>query len=77
MRITIQAPNEGGPQLEATRELQRAFVVPHHADIQTRGGRQFADSSIAIILAREADALKARWLYSNWLEYERSHADKP
>jgi hypothetical protein len=59
MRITIQAPSEGGPQLESNRELQRAFVVLHRADIQTRGGGQFADSSIAIILSHEADAVKA------------------
>jgi hypothetical protein len=59
MRITIQAPSSGGPQLATNRELQRAFVALHSADIQTRGGGQFADSSIAIILSRDADAEKA------------------
>ena len=59
MRITIHAPDEGASQLETGGELQRAFVVLHRADIQTRGGGRFADSSIAIILAREVDALKA------------------
>jgi hypothetical protein len=59
MRITIQTPSGGALQLEANRELQRAFAVLHHADIRTRGGGQFADSAMAIILARDADALKA------------------
>jgi hypothetical protein len=58
MRITIHAADDGASQLEADGELQRAFVVLNHADIQTRGGGRFADSSIAIILAREADAPK-------------------
>jgi hypothetical protein len=59
MRITIQTPSGVGPQAGVNGELQRAFVVLHRADIKTRGGGQFADNSTAIILAREADALKA------------------
>ena len=56
MRITIQAPADGGTELETDRELHRAFGVLHDALIQTRGGGRFADSSAAIILARESDA---------------------
>jgi hypothetical protein len=59
MRITIEAPDTGGTQLDTTRELQRAFVVLHDALIHTRGGGQFADGAAAIILACDADALKA------------------
>ncbi len=59
MRITIHPQDDSGSQSELDGELQRAFVVLHRADIQTRGGGRFADSSIAIILAREVDALKA------------------
>jgi hypothetical protein len=56
MRITIQAPTDGGTELETDRELHRAFVVLHEALIRTRGGGRFADNSAAIILARETDA---------------------
>jgi hypothetical protein len=56
MRITIQAPAGGGTELEADRELHRAFVVLHDVHIRTRGGGRFADSSSAIILALETDA---------------------
>jgi hypothetical protein len=34
----------------------RAFNVLHNAFIQTRGGGRFADSSAAIVLARESDS---------------------
>ena len=56
MRITIQMPATAGTQLETDRELHRAFNVLRNALIQTRGGGRFADSSAAIILARETDA---------------------
>jgi hypothetical protein len=56
MRITIQTRGTAGTELETDRELQRAFGVLHDALIQTRGGGRFADSSAAIILARESDA---------------------
>jgi hypothetical protein len=56
MRITIQASDDRGTELETIRELHRAFLVLHDALIQTRGGGRFADSSAAIILARETDA---------------------
>ena len=55
MRITIQALDDDGSELETDRELHRAFVVLHNALIRTRGGGRFADSSAAIILARESD----------------------
>jgi hypothetical protein len=57
MRITIQA--EAGTEPETDRELHRAFDVLHKALIRTRGGGRFADSSAAIILARESDAPEA------------------
>jgi hypothetical protein len=56
MRITIQAPDDAGTELGTDRELRRAFGVLHNALIRTRGGGRFADSSAAIILARETDA---------------------
>jgi hypothetical protein len=59
MRITIQASADGGTELETERELHRAFVVLHNVFIRARGGGRFADSSAAIILARETDALGA------------------
>jgi hypothetical protein len=55
MRITIHAGATAGSELETDRELHRAFNVLHDALIQTRGGGRFADSSAAIILARESD----------------------
>ena len=55
MRITIRAGVTAGSELETDRELHRAFNVLHDALIQTRGGGRFADSSAAIILARESD----------------------
>jgi hypothetical protein len=59
MRITIQAPADGGTELETDRELHRAFMILHNVFIRTRGGGRFADTSTAIILARETDALEA------------------
>ena len=59
MRITIQSQDDAGTELETERELQRAFNVLHNAMIRTRGGGRFADSSAAIILARETDAPEA------------------
>jgi hypothetical protein len=59
MRITIQSPADGGTELETDRELHRAFVILHNALVRTRGGGRFADSSAAIILARETDAAVA------------------
>jgi hypothetical protein len=59
MRITIQTPDDGGSRLQSDGALQRAFGALHRAGIQTRGGGRFADSSTAVILARETDALKA------------------
>ena len=59
MRITIQPPNDAGTELGTERELRRAFNVLHNALIRTRGGGRFADSSAAIILARETDAPEA------------------
>ncbi len=56
MRITIQAPSGAGTEFESGQELRRAFNVLHNALIGTRGGGRFADSSTAIILARESDA---------------------
>ena len=56
MRITIQAASGAGTEFENDQELRRAFDVLHNALIQTRGGGRFADSSAAIILARETDA---------------------
>ncbi len=56
MRITIQAPSDAGTEFESGQELRRAFNVLHNALIGTRGGGRFADSSTAIILARESDA---------------------
>jgi hypothetical protein len=56
MRITIQPPADAGTDLGIDRELRRAFNVLDKALIQTRGGGRFADSSAAIILARETDA---------------------
>jgi hypothetical protein len=59
MRITIQPPDDPGTELQTDRELRRAFNVLHSALIRTRGGGRFADSSAAIILARENDAPEA------------------
>jgi len=59
MRITIQPQDNAGTELETECELQRAFNVLHNALIRTRGGGRFADSSAAIILARETDAPEA------------------
>jgi len=59
MKITIQAPSNGASELEADRELQKAFVALHDAHIETRGGGQFADSAVAVILLRENDASEA------------------
>ena len=59
MRITIRAPLDAGRELETEQELGRAFHVLHDALIRTRGGGRFADSSAAIILARETDVPEA------------------
>jgi len=59
MRITIQAQSDQDTELEADRELQRAFGVLHDALIDTRGGGRFADLATAIILLRETDTPKA------------------
>jgi len=59
MRITIQSRYDAGTELETEGELRRAFNVLHNALIRTRGGGRFADSSAAIILARETDAPEA------------------
>ena len=59
MRITIQPQDDAGTELETERELRHAFNVLHNALIRTRGGGRFADSSAAIILARETDAPEA------------------
>ena len=59
MRITIQSQYDAGTELETEGELRRAFNVLHNALIRTRGGGRFADSSAAIILARETDAPEA------------------
>ena len=56
MRITIQSSHDAGTELETDQELRRAFNVLHNALIRTRGGGRFADTSAAIILARETDA---------------------
>ena len=56
MRITIQPQDDAGTELGTDRDLRRAFTVLHNALIQTCGGGRFADSSAAIILARETDA---------------------
>jgi hypothetical protein len=56
MRITIQTPSGASTEFESGQELRRAFNVLHNALIGTRGGGRFADSSTAIILARESDA---------------------
>ena len=56
MRITIQSSHDAGTELETDQELWRAFNVLHNALIRTRGGGRFADTSAAIILARETDA---------------------
>ena len=56
MRITIQPPGDTGTELETDQELRRAFIVLRDALIRTRGGGRFADSSAAILLARETDA---------------------
>ena len=55
MRITIQPPGDTGTELETDQELRRAFIVLRDA-LRTRGGGRFADSSAAILLARETDA---------------------
>ena len=55
MRITIQQPVHA-TEFETDQKLRRAFDVLHKALIRTRGGGRFADSSAAIILARETDA---------------------
>ena len=59
MRIVIQPQDDAANELETDRELRRAFIVLHNALIRTRGGGRFADSSAAIILARETDAPQA------------------
>lgn len=59
MRITIQPPDDASTELGTDRELRRAFNVLHNALIRTRGGGRFADSSAAIILARETDGPEA------------------
>ena len=59
MRITIQPLGNAGTEFGTDRELRRAFDVLHSALIQTRGGGRFADSSAAIILARDADMPEA------------------
>ncbi len=59
MRITIQAPRDRASELEADRELQKAFVVLHAACISTRGGGRFADNAASIIPLRESDASEA------------------
>ena len=59
MRITIQSSHDAGTGLETDQELGRAFNVLHKALIRTRGGGRFADTSAAIILARETDAPEA------------------
>ena len=59
MRITIQPQDGAATELGTARELRRAFNVLHDALIRTRGGGRFADSSAAIILARETDAPEA------------------
>jgi hypothetical protein len=59
MRITIQSSQDAGTESETDQELQRAFNVLHNALIRTRGGGRFADTSVAIILARETDAPEA------------------
>ena len=64
MRITIQPPGDAGTEFEADQELLRAFNVLHNALIRTRGEGRFADSSAAIILARETDVPGIRALAS-------------
>jgi hypothetical protein len=59
MRIMIQPQDDAATELGTDRELRRAFTVLHNAFIRTRGGGRFADSSAAIILARETDAPQA------------------
>jgi hypothetical protein len=59
MRITIQSQDDAATELGTDRELRRAFTVLRNALIRTRGGGRFADSSAAIILARETDAAEA------------------
>ena len=59
MRITIEASSDSSTELEADRELQKAFTVLHDALIGTRGGGRFADSAAAIILLHATDAPKA------------------
>ena len=59
MRITIQSSHDAGTEVETDQELGRAFNVLHNALIRTRGGGRFADTSTAIILARETDAPEA------------------
>ena len=59
MRITIQPRGDAVTEFGTDRELRRAFDVLHSALIQTRGGGRFADSSAAIILARDADMPEA------------------
>lgn len=59
MRIIVQPQDDAATELETDLELRRAFTVLHNALIRTRGGGRFADSSAAIILARETDAPQA------------------
>ena len=59
MRITIQPQDNARTELGTDRELRRAFKVLHNALIGTRGGGRFADSSAAIVLARDTDASEA------------------
>jgi len=59
MRIMIQPQDDAATELGTARELQHAFTVLHNALIPIRGGGRFADSSAAIILARETDAPEA------------------
>jgi hypothetical protein len=59
VRITIQPLGNAGTEFGTDRELRRAFDVLHSVLIQTRGGGRFADSSAAIILARDTDMSEA------------------
>jgi hypothetical protein len=59
VRITIQPLSDASTEFGTDRELRRAFDILHSALIQTRGGGRFADSSAAIILARDADMPEA------------------
>lgn len=56
MRIMLQPLSGSQKDFEIDQALQRAFGILHEALIRTRGGGRFADSSGAIILARDSDA---------------------